>query len=318
MILQLEDGTTETSMENAKKLVAQYNRPSYVRLRIHRERGNVLDHADVTEYEVITKWTGTSLLDKDWTFTGFGWGYTGTGPHGLLQFFEMIGLFDFDMRSIASWSQDHLDITLDASRFKPIAIPVNFEIFDEFLEKECKGCDRRMPEMHADACHNTLAGGSKNHEDTVICYGEYILNALGMCYYKMYKNWNGNSISSRIQEQFMARAYIMILELEKLRRLAGFKVVTGSQFNIHYAHLDVEPPLEPFIFVQPDINGVAAGEYYYLFDLGSNRYISVPEKGNEVQSRELPQKPLAILHKKSVGGDIMPDEATDLLSEFFG
>ena len=115
----------------------------------------------------------------------------------------------------------------------------------------------------------------------------------------------------------MARAYIMILELEKLRRLAGFKVVTGDKFNTCYAHLEMAG-LEPLIFVQPDINGMQTGDYYYMFDLASNRYISVPEKGNEVQSRELPQKTLAVLHKKSVGGDIMPDEATDLLSQFFG
>jgi hypothetical protein len=80
--------------------------------------------------------------------------------------------------------------------------------------------------------------------------------------------------------------------------------------------LELDPPIEPLIFTACNTNRVE--EYYYMFDLGSNRYISVPDSGNEIQSRELPQKPLAILHKKSVGGDIMPDEATDLLSEFFG
>lgn len=83
-----EAGITQNSLDNAQELLAK--------------RGNDLARIDFkaivqnNDYRVILYWmNGTSF-----TFTGFSWGYLGTGPAGLDEFLALCNIHDFDAASL--------------------------------------------------------------------------------------------------------------------------------------------------------------------------------------------------------------------------
>ena len=77
-ILRMEGGVTEISLANARLLIAEHGRPNLVKLW----------SSEWQRYVVTVEWPD----DYKHSFTGFAWGYGGTGPHGLADFAEMIGL----------------------------------------------------------------------------------------------------------------------------------------------------------------------------------------------------------------------------------
>lgn len=87
-----EVGVTQKSLDNAKKLVAKKGNPVSVQL-------SFTDQEDW--YTVRAVWPDDSFHN----FKGFSWGYRGEGPHGLAEFFKMIGV-PIDLDDIASWTRD--------------------------------------------------------------------------------------------------------------------------------------------------------------------------------------------------------------------
>lgn len=88
-----EDGVTSISLRNAEILLEWYGQPNLVKLWY-----------DEREWSVVTvEWPN----DFKHSFTGFSWGYTGEGPHGLEAFAEAVGLGSLlDMRTIAGLPRD--------------------------------------------------------------------------------------------------------------------------------------------------------------------------------------------------------------------
>ena len=83
-----EGGVTDISLENARELLGQYGRPTQVRCY---QKGWET-YVDTTWVDGVTH-----------TFSGFSWGYGGRGPHGLAEFFQMIGLDDIALEDLAGW-----------------------------------------------------------------------------------------------------------------------------------------------------------------------------------------------------------------------
>jgi hypothetical protein len=98
MKLQEECGVTSISLENAIQLLEAYGTPRRIDLSDDPEDGNI-----VTVY-----WPNAFHFK----FTGFSWGYGGTGPHGLDQFFQMCGIV-CGMETIMSWPQKGFSKTID-------------------------------------------------------------------------------------------------------------------------------------------------------------------------------------------------------------
>ena len=91
-----EGGVTEVSLENARELLAEYGRPLQVRC-----------YQQDWETYVETTW----IDGMSHTFSGFGWGYGGTAPDGLAEFFQMIGI-EVTSADLAEWpTEDAGDIT---------------------------------------------------------------------------------------------------------------------------------------------------------------------------------------------------------------
>ena len=98
MKLQEECGTTSISLENAKIIIAAYGSPRRVELSDDPEEGNT----------VVAYWSN----GFHFAFTGFSWGYGGTGPHGLEQFFQMCGIV-CGMSAIITWPQKGFSKTIE-------------------------------------------------------------------------------------------------------------------------------------------------------------------------------------------------------------
>lgn len=90
--MENECGVTEISLENARYLVGKYGIPDRIRL-----------HNDPKEGHVVTvTWPHQGLSDSlVWDFTGFSWGYSGEGPHGLVKFFDLCHL-NISIQEVAS------------------------------------------------------------------------------------------------------------------------------------------------------------------------------------------------------------------------
>lgn len=88
--LRAEGGVTQRSLENAKRLIKRRGIPKYIKLHFN----------DDDWYVVRAVWPDNSIHD----FTGFSWGYRGEGPHGLAEFFKMIGV-PHSIDDIASWPE---------------------------------------------------------------------------------------------------------------------------------------------------------------------------------------------------------------------
>jgi hypothetical protein len=99
MNLQLEEegGVTSVSLSNAAKLIAAYGKPVQV----------VLEDDPKDGHTVTAFWPG----ERSFKFTGFSWGYGGTGPHGLERFFEMAGIV-CGIKTIMSWPEKGLKKTI--------------------------------------------------------------------------------------------------------------------------------------------------------------------------------------------------------------
>lgn len=76
--LQPEGGVTETSLANAKILIAEYGVPSRLDFK-----------ADKRACDYFVRATWNHHPEVVFTFTGFAWGYGGTAPAGLAQFLDM-------------------------------------------------------------------------------------------------------------------------------------------------------------------------------------------------------------------------------------
>ncbi|MGH9462447.1 MAG: hypothetical protein ACRD1X_14620 [Vicinamibacteria bacterium] len=95
--MQEEGGVTDYSLHNAHLLLDRRGIPDQV------EVYQAADAEDTTGHLVKAIWTGRG----EHVFSGFSWGYRGTGPHGLARLFELL---EFDpaitVEEIATWPQD--------------------------------------------------------------------------------------------------------------------------------------------------------------------------------------------------------------------
>lgn len=83
MKLEAECGATTVSLTNAVKLLPHNGKPDRIVLRM----------TDVLRYEVDAEWYVPGDFSMRWhTFTGFSWGFRGTGPLGLQGFLSMADL----------------------------------------------------------------------------------------------------------------------------------------------------------------------------------------------------------------------------------
>ena len=94
-ITQTEGGVTTISLHNAHVLVDRFGRPDAIILRTDTEEGNL-----ATMY-----W---HRAGESHTFSGFGWGYGGTGPTGLWHLLVwLLGEVKAPpMSEIASWPME--------------------------------------------------------------------------------------------------------------------------------------------------------------------------------------------------------------------
>jgi hypothetical protein len=75
--LREESGTTDHSLHNAHVLISKYGLPDEVELFMDDREGTLVD----------ARW------ENRWhQFSGFSWGYGGTGPHGLVNFLNELGV----------------------------------------------------------------------------------------------------------------------------------------------------------------------------------------------------------------------------------
>ncbi|MFA5311735.1 MAG: hypothetical protein WC375_00285 [Methanomassiliicoccales archaeon] len=80
-----EDGSTLTSLKNAKAMIDAYGLPFFVRL--HGAESQIIDSRDAG-FVVVAMWR-FEQGELSFPFSGFSWSYDGEGPRGLLQFLEM-------------------------------------------------------------------------------------------------------------------------------------------------------------------------------------------------------------------------------------
>jgi len=82
--LEEECGVTMVSLRNADTICETLGAPDNVLL---------VSGGDTTEHEVVAVWDeGADGAEYTHTFTGFSWGYFGSGVHGLKKFATLIGL----------------------------------------------------------------------------------------------------------------------------------------------------------------------------------------------------------------------------------
>lgn len=102
MKIQEECGVTDISLSNARSLIAKYGVPD--RIRLHGS--NI----------VTVTWPHQGLSDTlVWDFNGFSWGYSGQGPHGLVEFLNLCGI-NISIQEVASMEiEKEMVFTLDNS-----------------------------------------------------------------------------------------------------------------------------------------------------------------------------------------------------------
>lgn len=107
--LEQEAGVTEISLNNAKQLIDQHGVPIALDFKANKTQ---------CEYYVLATWED----GFQFCFTGFGWGYPGTGPAGLLKFFDMAHVYslipddlivDHFGKTDMTWLRLTLDETLE-------------------------------------------------------------------------------------------------------------------------------------------------------------------------------------------------------------
>jgi hypothetical protein len=103
--IKVESGVTEISLANARLLIKAWGKPALIVLsRKKKARSNAIDN-HTTIY-----W---GLAQKKFICNGFGWGYGGEGPNGLVKLLRELGL--------------KKDVT-DIARIKESQLPFVFEI----------------------------------------------------------------------------------------------------------------------------------------------------------------------------------------------
>ncbi len=95
--LRAEGGVTDISLHNARLLLETHDLPDSIALYQR------LPYTEGAEHLVEARWSdGTTHV-----FSGFAWGYTGTGPQGLEIFLDMLHCCPrVNLRTIASWPQE--------------------------------------------------------------------------------------------------------------------------------------------------------------------------------------------------------------------
>lgn len=88
--LRKEKGITRVSLENNRRLTKRLGRP--VRVECHYD-------PDGVDWYTVKAFYDTGHTHE---FTGFAWGYTGEGPHGLLEFCQYNGI-DLEIGDIAKF-----------------------------------------------------------------------------------------------------------------------------------------------------------------------------------------------------------------------
>jgi hypothetical protein len=76
MKIQPEEGVTEISLANAKLLIEKHGLPARLDFKANKTK---------CDYFLVASWPD----DSSFVFTGFSWGYEGTGPNGLTEFFKL-------------------------------------------------------------------------------------------------------------------------------------------------------------------------------------------------------------------------------------
>lgn len=103
--VEVESGVTEISLANARRLIKAWGKPSLIILSLKKKTQSNMINNHTTIY-----W---GLAKKKFICNGFGWGYGGEGPNGLVKLLRELGL--------------KKDIT-DIARIKESQLPVVFEI----------------------------------------------------------------------------------------------------------------------------------------------------------------------------------------------
>lgn len=93
--MESEVGVTEISLINAKSLKERYGKPWRISLVKTRPP---------EEQYVIAEYSGCFHA-----FSGFAWGYGGTGPHGLLRFLHDNGVDDITIGDIIKLQDEDLE-----------------------------------------------------------------------------------------------------------------------------------------------------------------------------------------------------------------
>ncbi len=94
--LEDEGGITAISLANAKKLVDRFCPPGQLYFEANQKQG---------EYNVTAFWPHNQY----WIFSGFGWGYFGTGRSGFVEFLQLCGLEAIDAEKLIAELERRMD-----------------------------------------------------------------------------------------------------------------------------------------------------------------------------------------------------------------
>jgi len=89
-----EDGVTDTSLKNARRLIDKHGAPISITLDV------VKTNFGTAQQVIATFKTDRSIYTH--VFNGFSWGYRGEGPHGLQKFLKWSNI-NVQIDWIASW-----------------------------------------------------------------------------------------------------------------------------------------------------------------------------------------------------------------------
>lgn len=119
MKLEEEGGITDISLKNAEKLIAKYGKPGQLFFTGDRKK---------CDYYVTVFWDVQGRIVK-FIFSGFAWGYKGTGPHGFFRFLQMCGQDEAQ----AKQTIDILEGRMEADRWNCTSSSLSLN--DDFLKK---------------------------------------------------------------------------------------------------------------------------------------------------------------------------------------
>lgn len=101
--LKDECGVTNISLDNARYMQARYGIPE-----------TVVFHTDGSDYRTEAAYRDTDIQEIVlMVYTGFGWGYSGEGPHGTLEFLNDMCNVDISISTIAGWDNKGSYRTID-------------------------------------------------------------------------------------------------------------------------------------------------------------------------------------------------------------